>query len=266
MNKISPLALLALAVIFTRSAHGQNAFENLNFESANVPNLNPPDQVVYIPIASALPRWTGYIAGTMPASQVAYNGISVGAPQISLIGHNSDTYSNDLIGGSYTAVLQAGEYGYPYTSNVSAAIAQTGTVPVTTLSLRFDASVNVVGYLTVTFNGQNITYYPLSAGPNYEVYGGDISLYAGQTGELRFTESPTASAQFAIAFLDNITFSVNPIPEPGTCGLVWYGAVLFGGNWWRKRYAGGRTGDGSPLGRVNLLVAVSQPGGPLPLS
>ena len=44
----------------------------------------------------------------------------------------------------------------------------------------------------------------------YYVYGGDVSAYAGQAGELRF---------FGGGYLDNIQFSNLQIPEPSVLGL-----------------------------------------------
>lgn len=212
------------------NARGQGTFQNLNFEAANnLPNLSP-GETAFVSMSNALPGWTGYIAGTNQTAQAIYNSISAGAALITLIGHSS-AVSNDVIAGNYTATIDAGEVG---PSAVSAAIAQTGSVSLTAQSLRFDASGNVVGYMAVTFDGQNIPFYRLSAGPNYEVYGGDISGFAGQTGELRFTENPTASNPFATAFLDNIVFSTTPVPEPTACALVLCGAGVFGVTRWRR--------------------------------
>jgi hypothetical protein len=225
--------LLLVSAMFTLNAFGQGAFQNLNFEGANgLPNLSPGD-TAFVPMSNALPSWTGYL-GTNQTSGALYNGVSDGGTLISLIGRSSD-FSNNVIGGSYTAVLSAGDSGNQSMPYSSVAVAQTGLVPGPALSLRFDASGNVVGYMVVTFGGQNVLFYPLSAGPNYEVYGGDISGFAGQTGELRFTENPTTSNPFGTAFLDNIVFSTSPVPEPATCALILCGAAVFGVNRWRRR-------------------------------
>ena len=221
--------------------HGQGTFQNLNFELAN--NLPSGSSPTSVPVANAFPDWTVYVAGTNQLTQVFYNGISGGSALVTLIGRNASTWSNQVIAGNYTATLDAGEYTGDI--DTSAAIAQTGLVPASAQSLRFYGSLDPFGGLTVTFNGQNLPFYPLSAGANYEIYGADISPFADQTGELRFTQNPNASNPFAIAFLDNISFSVNPIPEPGTCGLILCGAVAFGVSRWRKRYASStlRRGD-----------------------
>jgi hypothetical protein len=77
----------------------------------------------------------------------------------------------------------------------------------------------------VAFNGQNLSFQAIGAGANYTVYGADVSAYAGQTGELRFT-APVQNT----ALLDNIQFSNLPVPEPGVFALSAFGALFLG---WR---------------------------------
>jgi hypothetical protein len=86
----------------------------------------------------------------------------------------------------------------------------------------------------VTFNGQNVPFVPLSVILGQQMYGGDISGFAGQTGELRFTEQPIHSATSA-AEIDNISFSPSPAPEPGTCVLILGGAALWAANRRRRQ-------------------------------
>src|SRR5581483_341096 len=238
MRNLPGILIIMAAQFAGWNVFGQGTLQNLNFESANgLPNLGPA-QTAFVPFGNALPGWTGYVGGTNQATQALYNSISAGGALISLIGRSSGSYSNAVIAGNYTATLDAGEFtdmnGVNYFA--PAAIAQAGTVPATAQSLRFAAAGNVAGALAVTFNGQNVNFYPLSAGANYEIYGADISAFAGQTGELRFTENSIVSNPFAIATLDNIIFSTSSIPEPGTCGLILCGAVVFGVNRWRKRH------------------------------
>jgi hypothetical protein len=228
--------LLLISATSALNAFGQGTFQNLNFEAANgLPTIGP-GETGFVPMSNGLPGWTGYIAGTNQTTLADYNGVSAGAALITLIGKSS-VYSNSVIGGKYTATLDAGVASDANGAEFygSAAIAQTGTISLTTLSLRFDASGDIRGYTTVTFDGQNIPFYPLSAGPNYEVYGGDISGFAGQTGELRFTENATTSNPFGTAFLDSIVFSTSPVPEPATCALILCGAAVFGVDRWRRR-------------------------------
>ena len=67
----------------------------------------------------------------------------------------------------------------------------------------------------------------LSAQAGYNLYGGDISQFAGQTGELRITTDSHFS------YLDAIQFSPVAVPEPNT---VWLIAVGLGMCWmWSRR-------------------------------
>jgi hypothetical protein len=101
------------------------------------------------------------------------------------------------------------------------AIAQVGTVPSNAQSIRFYAH----SYITLPvmdFGGQQIPLTVLGGSSStYYIWGGNISSFAGQTGELRFL------GDFS---LDNISFSNLPTPEPGVFGLSALGALLLG---WR---------------------------------
>lgn len=215
-SKLFKCALI-LCLLSSGVARGfGQGFINLGFEAANVPNLNPPDQPAYLSISNALPGWSGSW-GTTPATQVLYNDLSAGSVEIDLIGPNTDFFSNVVIAGKYTVVLQA---GIANTTSVSASIAQTGLVPAGSLSLQFAAIADLTD-LAVTFNGQNIPIQQLTSGPNYQLqrYGGDISSYAGQIGELQFSADPNTDP-FASVYLDSIIFSTLPVPEPRTLVLL----------------------------------------------
>ena len=225
---------LWISVLFVLICHlcfpvrGQGTFQNLGFESATIPQPQPPGG--YVPLSDAFPGWTGYIH-TNQTALAGYNFVSAGGAVISLITPTTPSYGDRVIAGNYTATLSAGYFGPPVPVSVS--IAQSSLVPVMVQSLRFSAS-SFVGDLTVTFNGQNIPFYPLGAGPNYQNYGANIGSFAGQTGELRFTENPGANP-FAFVWLDDIFFSPAPIPEPSVLGLFGLGAVLLGWRFVRAR-------------------------------
>jgi hypothetical protein len=106
----------------------------------------------------------------------------------------------------------------------NAAIAQSGTVPTTALSVRF-YSASGWGTPAVYFSGRLLTATVLGSGPNgSELNGADISSFAGQFGELRFEGG---------GILDNIFFSPQAVPEPGVLALLALGGVLLG--WLRGR-------------------------------
>jgi len=210
-------------------ALGQGAFQNLNFESAIVP-IVPANQPTTVPFSDAFPAWTGYL-GTNQASLAGYNGISVGAYEISLVDTHTSFYGNRVISGTFTAVLQAGNANPPLQYG-PAAIGQTGIVPATALSLRFFASGSA-GDLVVSLNGQSVPFIPLSSGPNYVEYGADVSGFAGLPAELRFTEQPISNP-FATLFLDNIQFSTSVIPEPCVLTLSALGTMLLAWRFLRR--------------------------------
>ena len=70
----------------------------------------------------------------------------------------------------------------------------------------------------VTFNGKNLPLFRLDATD----LACDISAYDGQVGELRFGAEPVQE----LVGLDNIIFSVQPVPEPGVIGLFALGGLL----------------------------------------
>jgi hypothetical protein len=124
--------------------------------------------------------------------------------------------------GNYSVLLQGGGTA-PYAS-----ISQTGFVPVSAESLDFKAERFGVGVgtLQVSLGGQNLSYFALSNGPNYTLYGADISAFAGQTEQLTFSalddQYPNNWA------IDDIQFSSEPVPEPTTFALAALGGLLLG--------------------------------------
>ena len=77
----------------------------------------------------------------------------------------------------------------------------------------------------LSFAGQQIPLSVLASTPNYNVFGGDISAFVNQTGELRISGGGS---------LDNILFSNQPIPEPSVLGLFGFGVLFLGKRLWRK--------------------------------
>ena len=87
----------------------QGTFRNFDFESAALLTVNPPNAVEDVPVSQAMPGWSVYV-GTNRVAQITYNAISLGGPAVCLVGvHSGFGYSAHVIGGRYTAVIQAGE-------------------------------------------------------------------------------------------------------------------------------------------------------------
>ena len=188
---------------------GQGVFVNLNFERATIV---PSSTFLPLVVAtSTLPYWTAYI-GSSPLDNIVYNDLTVGSPAVSI--HDSASSFQQPLNGSYSVILQ-----HSGVDPTSASIGQTGQVPATSLSLLFDC-VNYQN-VQVTFRGTPLPLMLLNTTPNYAVVGADISSFASQSGELRFTGlslSPTA--------LDDIRFSTIAVPEPSTFALVGIGGLV----------------------------------------
>lgn len=153
-------------------------------------------------MASAFPSWTAY-----DTSIIAYDTVSLGGAAISLHDANG---AIPVFQGSYTALLQPNFPG----GNIIPALGQVGTVPNVAQSVRFFGNGNYI----LSFAGQQIPLSVLASTPNYNVFGGDISGFVNQTGELRINGGGS---------LDNIFFSNQPIPEPSALGLFGLGILLF---------------------------------------
>jgi hypothetical protein len=212
------LALKLSLLLSTLGALGQGTFMNLNFEGAITPLV--PDANGYVPITTALPGWTGYVGGSQ-VSEVLYDDRNIDAAGISLY----DTAGSlQPLQGNYSAFLQGSSV---FAGQQSAAIAQVGQIPSAAESIQFLFSTSFLPFIPqVTFGGQTIPVVQLSSNATYVTLGGNISAFAGQTGELRFTALP----QSGIGLLDNIQFSDVPTPEPGIFGLSVLGGLLAG---WR---------------------------------
>lgn len=214
MKMIKPFVCLAMAVAFSlASAQGQSAFRNLDFESPVLP-LVPVDDF-WVPKDKAIPGWVPYLNG-IAQSQIVYNTMSYGAAAISLHDNNSDSKP---IEGDFSVLMQTSTGG-PHTS---CALGQIGTIPDGARSLQFYGTKG----FEVTFGGSLIPIFALSEGTvPYPVMVGDISMFAGQTGELRFTlPYSDAIPPYAMSWLDNIQFSAEIVPEPTTLALLTFGGL-----------------------------------------
>ena len=216
-TKVSFLAAILLGLgCLTGNAQG---FINLNFERAKI--VTDPSYPYYAYASNAVPGWTAYLDG-IPQSNIFYNEVSFGAAEVSIHDSNgTEGFEGFLpLAGRYSVLLQgtfgSGMPGEPST----AAIGQTGMIPIDMQSLIFWGAL--VSGLQVTFDGQPIAFEAIGNGANYTIYGADISAFAGQAGELLFSTSNNGWAM-----LDNIQFSSNPVPEPGTWSLLALGGAAF---------------------------------------
>ncbi len=213
------LLTAGFALTFQATAFGQGTFGNLNFEAANVAGY---PHGYGIPTSAALPGWTAYNGSPGTATNILteiwYDSISLGGEMISV---NDTNRGSGFVPfqGKFSAALNGIIPNVPPPDDTFAAIGQTGQVPAGSLSLVFWA--NSVSSLQVSFGGSPIPLVQLGSGANYLIVAGDISSFAGQTGELLFIALPHHGSD-----LDNIQFSNQPIPEPSTFGLFTLGTLL----------------------------------------
>ena len=193
---------LALYLSCTSGLWAQPEFENLDFEDANVSDL-PENQGEEVSVTDGLPGWSAYI-GTNQLTQVGHNWITLDAPNVAVWGPEY-SFGIQPLEGTYTAILQAGDWGNPVL--LPASIAQTGLIPAWARSLQFKASIST-NDLSVTVGGLSLPFVPLGS----LTFGCDISAFAGSVEEIRFAASN--NHQSDLILLDAITFSAQPIPVP----------------------------------------------------
>jgi hypothetical protein len=230
-------SLIATLLIFTTfSGRSQSAFQNLDFEAANVSPSGYELYGTFVPIGSALPDWTAYLGGEQ-ITQVGYNSTTLGTATISLIGptwNSSDVslYGFGIISGNYSVVLETG--AVPTNTALGA---QNATVPSTAEWLQFEAYA--YGPFSVSFAGNALDPIALSSGVSadglpYTVYGVNISAWAGQTGILEFATGDEYYDPYLE--LDDITFSTTAVvPEPSVLALMVMGGLAFGARRWRAK-------------------------------
>lgn len=216
--------LLLVAVYFLiEPGIAQTAFRNLDFEAARVPELPPDSLGEVVTRSQALPGWLAMV-GANADPLINHNFLLHGTAGISIIGPQSPMTAPE---GSYFVVLQAGQNPMtPPGGLVDASISQFGTVPSLAQSIQFLSSPSLPN-ASVSFGGQTIPLLLLSIEAGWGRWGGDVSAFAGQSGELRFTALGMPAPSFGFA-LDDIRFSPLPVPEPSTWGLLALGcAILF---------------------------------------
>jgi len=209
-HKIQILAVL-VSLALPLAALAQGTFQNLDFESP-IPPLTPDPIIGVVPITNALPGWTGYLNGN-PTDWVFYPNVALAGPSISMVNSLSPIVSS--IQGNYSVFLN------------NAAIGQTGQIPSGASSLLF-LRVSQSGF-QVSFGGQSIPLVQFGTSGNNIIMAANISMFAGQTGELLFAGG---------GLFDDIRFSNQPIPEPSASCLLGLGALLVG--WHSCRSKSGR--------------------------
>jgi len=221
------LIKLCLFFLIMPDAFAQGIFQNLGFEAAQ--NIPAPSVFGgYMSPSDALPGWSCYI-GTNQASFVTYNLIALDSATIGLISVDSTSYStesfqppSDIAVGRYYLSLQ---YGFSGPGYDAVSIAQTAQLPANIHSIQFRGTYP----LSISFNGTSIPLVVLSSQTDYNIYGGDMSQFAGQTGDLAIT------SYSHFAYLDAIQFSTQSVPEPSGLALFVIGFGMLYCHSWRLK-------------------------------
>jgi len=226
MKPVYYILWLSLGLIaFSRNASGQN-FVNLNFEQAQI--VYDPSNYTGVFVRDAIPGWT--VANNFQGTNdIAYNELSLGAPGVSLCGPGSKGGTSPTpapLDGNFSIDLYGGVPGETY-PQLGVSLSQTALVPASADSIRFIAegtSGAGNGPLLVSLDGQNIPCSAISTEPNYTLYGGDISAFAGQIETLTFNAPIGVNNYWE---LDDIQFSSLAVPEPDVLSIFGIGALLF---------------------------------------
>ena|ERR1035438_202029 len=208
---------------------GQGTFQNLDFESATV---IPAPGGIYA--SNAIPGWTAYYGSSAnptksSTSIIGYDGVSLGGATVFLEdGTHPLGGGPNPLQGLYSVLLEGSEDGV-----TAASIGQSGQIPLNANSLTFILNLNPTVFgrnLQITFNGQIIPFVQIGSTANYDIMGGNISSFSGQTGQLLFTALGGTEFTVGYGLLDNIQFSDQSVPEPNLFSLSAVGACLVG---WR---------------------------------
>ena len=201
--------LLALTLCGAHQLFAQGTFQNLGFDAAhNIPVFDPQGHPWTMPASDALPGWTCYI-GTNQTGTAWYNDVALDSAAISILSSTSPYPPSGFVVGQYCLSLQTST-SFTFPPFIPASVGQTAQLPADAQSIRFRGTVP----FPVSFAGTAIPMSVLSSQAGYNIYGGDISQFAGVTGELRIT----SFGHFG--YLDGLTFSSQPIPEPASVSLI----------------------------------------------
>ena len=196
------LACVALSCAFVArvsNVAAQGTFQNLDFESATP--VSSGGNTIFV--KSGLPGWDVHSTQSDERiSSMFYNAYP--GDGISLLGPDAPS---GRIEGNFTVLL------------AGARISQIGDVPSSAQSLLFKANGDVANF-SVVLGGNFIPFLPLETHSDYVLYGGDISSLAGQTAALTISGSSL--------YLDSISFSVQPVPEPSSLWLLCSAFALVG--------------------------------------
>ncbi|HEY3855317.1 MAG TPA: hypothetical protein VGO67_13070 [Verrucomicrobiae bacterium] len=216
----------AVAACVGASAFAQGAFQDLDFEEANI----GPGQPGQVSVASALPGWTvdytdavqNYQITTIPINDRGSGGV---VTSIIANGYPSYTTLTPIDGNDSVLLVYGGKLEGLLPLAAVASISQTGQIPIGTQSLLFTAQTFYTAGLTeleVSLGSDVLTFSPVMTQGQSTIYGANIESFAGQTEQLTFSSGE------GNLLLDDISFSpVTITPEPQPYILMGIGGCLF---------------------------------------
>ena len=228
MRRRIPISLLVrlLLLLGAVGALAQGTFQNLGFESANLPTVPPGQPGRLASSLDAIPYWTGFL-GTNQLTQIRHNDLTLGEASIDILG----PYANFgyILDGQYTVVLQPGRD--PFSGiNVGASISQAGLVPGDAQSLLFRA--RIYGAFSMALGPWSLSPVVMGTGTNYTLYAANIPLSA--VGNIETLTITALAGPNTADYFDAFSFSSAPTPEPGVSALCALGALVLG-CWGSKR-------------------------------
>jgi hypothetical protein len=200
--------LLLLAICCLRPAASAQSFSNLNFESTSGSGI--PADGIWLNWSLAAPGWQHPSGGdsvfvyhkSPPAGSIA---------QYYFLVDSTSTIWSPLEG-QFSLALVSGHYNRNDATSpwVNAYIEQTGYIPQDAQSLQLFAQ----GEFTLTINSTQVPITTLDS----ELYGADISGYAGQVVSMRISSASTEVQ--APVIVDGLSFSLQAVPEPSSAALL----------------------------------------------
>lgn len=199
------------------AASAQGAFQNLNFEKADLPVLAEGQSggFLSVPVSSALPGWHTFI-GNQEIANVSHNVDSLGAANVTVYG---PAYVGTIIQGLFSVSLQAGANA-PNPLQRDVTISQVGIVPSNAGLLEISIGIDAQNY-SVELAGTSLSLTPVASTAQYTLYQADVSQFAGTLQELRLTSIWTSDRRLNPVEFDNIQFIA--VPEPSIMILLFVG-------------------------------------------
>jgi len=215
------LSIIAMAVVTVLSALGQG-YVNLNFEDAGTNTIDP--NAMFLDWSVGAPGWQH--AG-VSSPFIRHNTVDTSGTASFFLVDSSCTSLSPIMG-AYSVALINGHLSPtdPNSAFIMTWIAQIGTVPANAQSFELLATG---APFSVTLNGNEIPMESLGG----NLYGGDISAYAGQNIPLLIQNDSTQAG--SLLLLDNLLFLPTPIPEPASFALLGAGMSAILTNRLRKR-------------------------------